>query len=34
MLLTGQAFKVVIVMIPISLNEETEARANNFKKVI
>ena len=34
MLLTGQVFKVVIVMIPISLNEKTEAQANNFKKVI
>lgn len=31
---TEQPFKVVIVTIPISLNEETEAQANNFSKVI
>ena len=33
-LFTEQAFKVVIVISPISLIEETEAQASNFKKVI
>ena len=33
-LFTEQDFKVVIVIIPISLIEETEAQASNFKKVI